>query len=51
LRAVTIDPAMMAMMLYLDLRTTTSAGPNENDAREVLELFHPRRFDQVRLLA
>ena len=36
LRAVTIDPAMM---LYLDLRTSTGSQPNENYAREVLELF------------
>lgn len=36
LRSVTIDPAMM---LYLDLRTSTGAAPNENYAREVLELF------------
>lgn len=36
LRAVTVDPAMM---LYLDLRTSTGTEPNENYAREVLELF------------
>ena len=36
LRAVTIDPAMM---WYLDLRTSTGTEPNENFAREVLELF------------
>ena len=36
LRDVTIDPAMM---LYLDLRTSTGSEPNENYAREVLELF------------
>ena len=36
LRAVTIDPAMM---WYLDLRTSTGTEPNENYAREVLELF------------
>lgn len=36
LRTVTIDPAMM---IYLDLRTSTGATPNENYAREVLELF------------
>ena len=35
-RAVTIDPAMLA---YLDLRTSTGAEPNENFARELLELF------------
>ena len=40
LRAVTIDPAMM---LYLDLRTSTGREPNENYAREVLELFTARR--------
>lgn len=36
LRAVTIDPAMM---LYLDLHTSTGTEPNENYARELLELF------------
>jgi len=36
LRAVTIDAAMLA---YLDLRTSTGATPNENYAREFLELF------------
>lgn len=36
LRAVTIDTAMM---IYLDLRGSTGAEPNENYAREVLELF------------
>jgi uncharacterized protein (DUF1800 family) len=36
LRAVTIDPAMM---IYLDLGGSTGAEPNENYAREVLELF------------
>ncbi|MBI4885301.1 MAG: DUF1800 family protein [Actinobacteria bacterium] len=36
LRAVTIDPAML---VYLDLRTSTSVTPNENYAREMLELF------------
>lgn len=36
LRAVTIDPAML---VYLDLRTSTGAEPNENYARELLELF------------
>lgn len=36
LRSVTIDPAMM---VYLDLRTSTGSAPNENYAREVLELF------------
>ncbi len=36
LHDVTIDPAMM---LYLDLRTSTGSMPNENYAREVMELF------------
>ena len=36
LHDVTIDPAMM---LYLDLRTSTGSEPNENYAREVMELF------------
>lgn len=36
LRAVTLDPAML---IYLDLRTSTGAEPNENYARELLELF------------
>jgi uncharacterized protein (DUF1800 family) len=36
LRSVTIDPAML---VYLDLRTSTGAEPNENYARELLELF------------
>ena len=36
LRAVTIDPAMMD---YLDLRTSTGSDPNENYAREMMELF------------
>ncbi|MDO8390675.1 MAG: DUF1800 family protein [Actinomycetota bacterium] len=36
LRAVTVDPAMM---LYLDLHTSTGTEPNENYARELLELF------------
>jgi uncharacterized protein (DUF1800 family) len=36
LHDVTIDPAMM---LYLDLRTSTGSLPNENYAREVMELF------------
>ncbi len=36
LHDVTVDPAMM---LYLDLRTSTGSEPNENYAREVLELF------------
>lgn len=36
LRAVTIDPAML---VYLDLRTSTGEEPNENYARELLELF------------
>jgi uncharacterized protein (DUF1800 family) len=36
LRSVTIDPAML---IYLDLRTSTGEQPNENYARELLELF------------
>lgn len=36
LRAITIDPAML---VYLDLRTSTGDEPNENYARELLELF------------
>ena len=36
LRSVSIDPAML---LYLDLRTSTGEQPNENYARELLELF------------
>lgn len=36
LHDVTIDPAMM---LYLDLHTSTGSQPNENYAREVMELF------------
>lgn len=36
MRSVTIDPAML---LYLDLRTSTGEQPNENYARELLELF------------
>ncbi|MDP2293603.1 MAG: DUF1800 family protein [Actinomycetota bacterium] len=36
LRAVTLDPAML---IYLDLRTSTGSEPNENYARELLELF------------
>ncbi|MEI7548607.1 MAG: DUF1800 family protein, partial [Actinomycetota bacterium] len=36
LRSVTIDPAML---LYLDLRTSTGEQPNENYSRELLELF------------
>lgn len=36
LRAVTIDPAML---LYLDLRESTGEQPNENYARELMELF------------
>ena len=36
LRAVTIDPAML---VYLDLRDSTGSQPNENYAREVMELF------------
>jgi uncharacterized protein (DUF1800 family) len=35
-RAVTTDPAML---VYLDGRTSTAAAPNENHARELLELF------------
>jgi len=35
-RAVTLDPAML---LYLDLRDSTGRQPNENYARELLELF------------
>jgi uncharacterized protein (DUF1800 family) len=36
LTQVTIDPAMMR---YLDLATSTGRSPNENYARELLELF------------
>ncbi|MBI4932285.1 MAG: DUF1800 family protein [Actinobacteria bacterium] len=36
LSAVTTDPAML---VYLDLRTSTAGQPNENFARELLELF------------
>ena len=36
LRSVTIDAAML---VYLDLRTSTGSQPNENYARELLELF------------
>jgi len=36
LHAVTIDPAML---VYLDLRDSTGLQPNENYAREVMELF------------
>lgn len=36
LRDITIDPAMM---VYLDLRTSTGEEPNENYARELMELF------------
>lgn len=36
LRAVTLDPAML---IYLDLRTSTGSEPNENYSRELLELF------------
>jgi len=36
LRAVTVDPAML---VYLDGRTSQASGPNENYARELLELF------------
>jgi uncharacterized protein (DUF1800 family) len=35
-RAVTIDPAMLR---YLDLATSTGEQPNENYARELMELF------------
>ena len=35
-RAVTVDPAML---VYLDLRESTGREPNENYARELLELF------------
>ncbi len=35
-RSVTVDPAML---LYLDLRDSTGSEPNENYARELLELF------------
>ena len=36
LKAVTLDPAMMA---YLDMERSNKAHPNENYARELLELF------------
>ena len=36
LRSITLDPAML---LYLDLHTSTGRQPNENYARELLELF------------
>jgi uncharacterized protein (DUF1800 family) len=36
IHAVTIDPAMM---WYLDLRSNTVKAPNENYARELMELF------------
>jgi uncharacterized protein (DUF1800 family) len=36
LRAITTD---RAMLVYLDGRTSTAAAPNENFARELLELF------------
>jgi len=36
LRAITVDPAML---VYLDGRTSQASGPNENYARELLELF------------
>ena len=36
LEAVTLDPAMLA---YLDLERSNKANPNENYARELLELF------------
>jgi uncharacterized protein (DUF1800 family) len=36
IRAVTLDPAMM---WYLDLRVSTARAPNENYARELMELF------------
>ncbi|WP_250632647.1 DUF1800 domain-containing protein [Rhodoflexus caldus] len=35
-KAMTIDPAML---IYLDGRTNTRSSPNENYARELLELF------------
>ena len=36
LEAITVNPAML---VYLDGRTSTAAAPNENYARELLELF------------
>jgi uncharacterized protein (DUF1800 family) len=36
LRQVTVDPAMLR---YLDLATSTGSNPNENYARELMELF------------
>lgn len=36
LRAMTLDPAML---VYLDLRSSEAGDPNENFARELLELF------------
>jgi uncharacterized protein (DUF1800 family) len=36
IKAITLDPAMM---WYLDLRTSSSRAPNENYARELMELF------------
>ena len=36
LEAVTLDPAMMA---YLDMERSNKAHPNENFARELMELF------------
>lgn len=36
LEAVTVDPAMM---IYLDMEESTKENPNENYARELLELF------------
>lgn len=36
LEAVTLDPAMM---IYLDMEDSTKENPNENYARELLELF------------
>jgi uncharacterized protein (DUF1800 family) len=36
IRAVSTDPAMM---YWLDLRTSTAKAPNENYARELMELF------------
>ena len=36
LKAVTLDPAMMA---YLDMERSNKAHPNENYARELMELF------------
>lgn len=36
IHAISIDPAMMS---WLDLRTSTAKSPNENYARELMELF------------